>query len=137
MIPPPKKPLGPQKSSPSPIYLPCCSSFFSSTTKVLSTPHYLATPLPHTQPVSSNIHSSSFIPNKRKQHKNIKAINSTTFPSHLFVVSIVVTCKHPQSKIGKNVFLETLKFLLVHIQTLKLKICYTCDTSFLDLSVSA
>jgi hypothetical protein len=77
--------------------------------RVPLTPHCLIAPLPHIQPVSINIHSSSLIPNKRKQHKNIKAINSTAFPSLLFVVSIAVMRKQPQPKTGENILLSNPK----------------------------
>ncbi len=89
--------------------MPCCSSFFSSTARVPSTLHRLATSLSHIQQVSSNIHSSSLIPNKRKRHKNIKVINTTASPSLLFVVFVVVMHKYPKSKTRENVFLWNLK----------------------------
>ncbi len=84
--------------------MPCCFSFFNSTARVPLTTHRLVTPLPHIQPVSNDIHSSSLISNKRKRHKNIKAINTTTSPSILFLVSIVIVRKHPQAKTKKNIF---------------------------------
>ncbi len=107
-----------QKKNPSPFptYLPSYFSFFSSTMKILLTPHCLAAPLLHIQPVSSNIHSSSFIPNLKKRHKNIKAINTTTSPSLRFLVSITVMRKHLSQKHEKTFFLKTLRLLPIHIQ---------------------
>jgi arginine/lysine/ornithine decarboxylase len=55
--------------------------------------------------MSNNIHTNSLIPNKRKRHKNIKAINTTASPSLLFLASIDVVCKHLQSKTRENVLL--------------------------------
>jgi len=66
-------------------------------------PHCLVAPLLHIQPVSKNIHSTSPIPNKIKQHKNIKAINTSASPSLLSLVSITIVCKHSQLKTGENV----------------------------------
>ncbi len=84
-------------------YLLCCCSFIHSIMRILLAPHRLAAPLPHIQLVSNIIHTSSFIPNKRKRHKNIKAINTITPPSLLFLVSNVVMRKHPQLKTRENV----------------------------------
>jgi hypothetical protein len=97
--------------------------------KTPPTPPCLVAPSPHVQPMSNNIHSISLIPSKRKQHKNIKAINTTASPSPFFLVSIVVIIYNLDKKQEKTFFLKTLKFFAIHIQTLKLKICYICTFS--------
>jgi hypothetical protein len=43
----------------------------------------------------------------------------------LFLISTAIMRKHPSQKHEETFFLETLKLLLIHIQTLKLKNCYT------------
>jgi hypothetical protein len=118
------KPLPTEKqTSPPPIHLFCCSYFFRSTTRFSLTTLCLAIPLPHNQPMSNNIHSSTLIPNKRKWRKNIQAIKTIASPLVLFFISIAVMCKHSQLKIGKTVFFQNPK-TWVHTQTLKLKFCY-------------
>jgi hypothetical protein len=95
-----------------------------------SIPPCLATSSPRVQPMSNNIHSSQLIPNKRKQHKNIKAINTTASPSPFFLVSIVIIVVYTPNQKQEKVFLfKTLKKFPIHIQTLKLKICYICTFS--------
>jgi hypothetical protein len=66
-------------------------------------PHRFAIPLPHIQPVFNIVHSISLIPNFKKQHKNIKAINTTTSLSLLFIVSIAIMNKHSKPKTTENV----------------------------------
>jgi hypothetical protein len=109
---------GHKKTSSVPINLP---------TKTPLTPPCLATSSPHVQLMSSNIHSSPLIPNKRKQNKNKKPINITASPSPFFLVSIVIIVVYtPNQKQEKVFILQTLQNFPSHIQTLKLKMCYIC-----------
>ncbi len=89
------------KTSPLPTYLVYCSSFAPQ--QDLHRPR-IAWQLPcHTinQRLAISI-ATHPIPNIKKRHKNIKAMNTTASPLPLILVSIAIVSKHSQPKTREN-----------------------------------